>query len=300
MLAELAVLRHESRGIWHKKQLWQSPDLSQAWVQTYFWRQADAQSYASVLKDAQTRGVPMQTWLANGRTGLWYWVKSSYLHGEPLGTEHRTPAHMEQLARTLAGLHRMTRPVAGPAFRPSWAGWGEPARHVIAKCQWVVRRTTTDPAVKQLLLLWLRAHTPLLASRQEFSLTHGDIKASNLLWQPEQQQIALIDYEHMRYHWPELELANVLTGIASRAAHGKALLAAYWAHMPAPAQAHWTEHQHTYMVLQLLLRAYRRWVQMTFPVFKRAQTLTQEERQRQMTQYLAKAHALAMKTSHGV
>jgi Ser/Thr protein kinase RdoA (MazF antagonist) len=283
---------YQSRSLWHKKVIVQ--DEGQApYVLTTFWRQRDAVAMADVLQQAQAQGIALQPLLAQGRDWPWFWVRSGFVAGEAMAGPYLRGPHVQAFARTLAGLHGLRSPRFGPALHPS-LDWGRtPQERVLARCRWALHRSRVEQGIKADLLQWLRGQGPVLADAREFSLTHGDLKSGNMIWCPDDGRAYLIDYGNMSYHWAELELAALLQGRLRHPRLQQVLLETYLSLCPAEVARRWERHAQAFQVLQLLLSAYRRWVQWRFPLFPRADTPGAAQRLQDLNAFVLRAHALA-------
>ena len=292
-MSNASKILYQRRAMWHKKAIVQEEGQA-PYVQTTFWRQQDAQSLVAVLKETQTRGLALQPLLAQGRDWPWHWVRTGFVSGEAMGGPYLRTPHVQAFAHTLAGLHSLRVPRFGPAFDPVFM-WGcTPQALTLARCRWAIRHSQVTPAVQADLLQWLERHGQVLADARTFSLTHGDLKSSNMIWSPDEERAYLIDYGNMRYQWAELELAALLQGKQWTPARQQVFLQTYLAHCPPEVAQGWERNAEAFKVLQLLLSAYRRWMQWRFPLFLHSHARGPAQRIRDMNAFVQRAHELAL------
>jgi aminoglycoside phosphotransferase (APT) family kinase protein len=280
--------RHMTRGLWHKKII--MPDAPDGpCVQMGFWRQQDAQAFEQMLHQAERNYVPIQRLQSTHLAWPWTWVTTDLVPGATMRKLVVRSEHIQSVASTIAALHHLQSERFGPVFGEDW--WpGSAAEQLLRRCRWAVRQSQANSAVKEKIEAWLASGVSELSERRHWVLTHGDIKSTNLIWHETEEKAYLIDYEHMCYSWPELELAAMLNGKFGMRKNRAIFLEAYLAKAPSDVADTWHKYHDTFETLHLLLKAYRRWVQWRFPWFRREGSLTGERRMEDLNKLVALAH----------
>lgn len=280
---------HVTRGLWHVKKISLTGPV-EPMVETGFWRKADALAYEQLLHQMEQARVPAQRWRGQHNEWPWHWVTTTAVPGERMSKDHMRVEHVASVAEAVARLHHIRAASAGPLWGLHWPGHSG-AGHLLWSCFWVIDRAKVAGHVSAALKGWLKRHEPVFRDTRVWSLTHGDVKSGNLIWHPTEARAYLIDYEHMRYHWPELEVAALLQSKFRHPKHKAIFLDCYLALCPAETAASWARDAEVFEIAQLLSKAYRRWVQWRFPWFERANALSSERRYSDMRKLVEKAGA---------
>lgn len=222
-----------------------------------------ARRLASLLRDAESKGIPMQRHRFGGaqwrdlvrRRGCW--LAASYEPGAVLQPSRLNAEMVASLAVSLARLHSIKAGSHGALF-----GFGRPFQSLAGKVDCEVRASLEcsdahDAAQRQEMRGWLREHGLFLQRMNGFHLIHGDLLAKNILVRDEASEICLIDYELAAFDHAGFELAAALFRFfgGRNAKYRSEFLERYLSECAADIRDDWAAHSHYFLVSSALRMA---------------------------------------------
>ncbi|WP_332675312.1 phosphotransferase family protein [Aromatoleum sp.] len=258
-----------------------------------------ARRLASLLREAESRGIPMQRHrFARAR---WRdlirqrgcWLVASYEVGAILQPSRLNAELVSSFAVSLARLHSIKAGKPGALF-----AYGRPFESLVGKVDRDVRAALEctdvhDVAARQEMLGWLHEHGLFLRRLNSFHLIHGDLLAKNILVRDDSPEICLIDYELAAFDHAGFELAAALFRFfgGRNAKYRSEFLERYLSECAVDISEDWAAHSH-YFLVSSALRMARTRVRRRKALLGRGEHEAAEVQVGRFNRYVATAFAL--------